>query len=126
MRLAGDQIETAVLVFDALDLPAAGHLVGAGGSHGDVLDLLVADHGREAGRGAVRVRQDPGPAKVLDVADGAVPLLLQFVAAALQAAVQFVQTVLDLLLVGLKEGRIGLRLLKEGPPCGSSAGRSGC
>ena len=60
------------------------------------------------------MRQNPGPAEVLDVADGALPFLLQFVAAALQAAVQFVQPVLNLLLVGLKEGRIGLRLLEEG------------
>ena len=56
MRAAGDQIEAAVLGFDAFDLPAPRPLVGDRGFHGDPFDLIVADHRRDLGIVALGVR----------------------------------------------------------------------
>ena len=86
MRAAGDQIEAAVLSLDAFDLPALGLLVGDGGQDSDTLDLIIANHHGQAGRGPLGVRQDPGVADALDVADGALALALEVCQAALVKA----------------------------------------
>ena len=78
--------------------------------------------------GAVRsrVRQHPGAAEVLDVADGALALLRQLRPAALQPPVQLVEPVLGLLEVGLpgRARRAGLPLLHQLGHTAASAGRS--
>ena len=45
----------------------------------------VGDHGRDVGRIAIRVRDHPGGADVVDIADGALAFLLQLAAAGLKA-----------------------------------------
>ena len=58
------------------------------------------------GCGAVRMRQHPGRAVPLDVADGAVALLLQLALAPLKPADQFIEAVLACLMFAASSGLV--------------------
>ena len=55
---------------------------------------------------ALRMRQHPGPADVLDVADSAVALLIQFIAPPFEAIIQFVEVRFRLGDVAFKAGDV--------------------
>ena len=63
---------------------------------GDPLDLVVADHRGQLRAGSLGMGQDPGPAQMRDVGDGAVSFQLQFALAVLEAVVQLVEVLLGL------------------------------
>ena len=96
MRLFGQQVVASILGFDALDDPSEGFLVRDGLADGDALDLFVADHRRDAGRRALRMRQHPRPSDVLQVSNRAVALHLQIRASALKTRVQFFEVCVGL------------------------------
>lgn len=64
VRLAGDEVEAAVVLLDALHLPAAGLLVGDHRSDREPLGGVVPDHRCDLRRLAFRMGQRPGPADV--------------------------------------------------------------
>jgi hypothetical protein len=97
---AGDEVEAAVIFLNAFDDTALGFFVVDGDLDGDLLDFRVGDHGGDVGGGALRMREDPGAAQVLDVANHALLFAAEFGAAGFEPAVEFIEAVLDLLDVG--------------------------
>ena len=61
--------------------------------NGDLFNLRIGYHIFDFGNFPFRVGQDPGASQVLYIADRALLLFFQFVAALLQTVVQFIETV---------------------------------
>lgn len=100
VRFSGNEIETAIVCFDAFDDAPLGFLVFDGELDGNLFNIGVADHGCNGLGLEIGMRQNPSAGKVLDVADHALALALQFGAALVQPGVQLVNSIFSLLEIG--------------------------
>src|SRR5271166_2161231 len=91
MGFARNEVKTTVVGFDTLNDPTPRNLVPLRFFDRDSLNFFVTHHGRESRRVPLGMRQHPCSPKVLDVADGALLLVLQFRSAVFQAVIKFVE-----------------------------------
>ena len=96
VRPARNQVESAVLRFDALDLEAVGFLMLDGDADRDLLNLRVADHAGDLGLVTVWMGQHPGPAEQGHVGDRAVAFEFNLAPTRIEAVVQVVEVLLGL------------------------------
>ena len=97
MRLARYQVETSVLRLHALRYPSLRLLKVDGCLYGDPFDLFVPYDGAKLFCSALGVREHPGRADVLDIANGALAFPLQLRQSPFKPGVQLVQPFLALL-----------------------------
>jgi hypothetical protein len=90
MGSARNQVETPIVLLDALDSPAACLLEGYYGTHSDSFNLLVAHHWRDTWRRSLGMWQNPGSTVMPNVQNGAMPFLLQFLAPPIKSPIEFI------------------------------------
>ena len=123
MRFTRNQVEAAIVSFDAFDFPTARLFVGNHVLHGNALNFsdrapFHAICGDSCVPGAAWHSR---AAKMLDVTNHTLGFTAQFCRSLLQPAIQFVEFVFDLLHVGGHKCLVAeLAWTRESPPCANS------